>query len=93
MSSIVRDSEIFTRSGTNLDFELNFVEMVHMCVYLCLLTEFLHSDNFILAKALAGLVVCKLSWVEKSTLDTLSKEEKYNLLPYLLEKGLRYLYL
>lgn len=40
---------------------MQHVDMVHMCVYLCLLTEGLHSDNFILAQALAGLVVCKLS--------------------------------
>lgn len=41
-----------------------------------LLTEGLHSDDFILAQALARLVVCKLPGVEKPALDTLPEAEK-----------------
>ncbi len=49
---------------------------VCVCVHLCLLTEGLHSDDFIFAQALASLVVCKPPWVEKPALDTLPEAEE-----------------
>lgn len=58
-----------------------------MCVHLCLLTEGLHSYDFIFAQALASLVVCKPPGIEKPAFDTLPEAEdsdingkaKYNL--------------
>lgn len=50
---------------------------VCICVCLCLgsLTESFHGDDFILAQALAGLVVCEPPRVEEAALDTLPETQ------------------
>lgn len=51
---------------------------VCVCVYE-VLTECLHSHDFILAQSLAGLVVCQSSWIEEPTLNTFPETENYKL--------------
>lgn len=48
------------------------------CALVCLLTERLQSDDFILAQSLAGLIVCKSPWVEKPALDAFPEAQRYN---------------
>lgn len=56
-------------------FRYSASQLFTVCV--CLLTEGLHSDDFILAQALAGLVVCQASRVEEPALDALPEAETY----------------
>lgn len=51
---------------------------VCVCVCLSSLTESLHGDDFILAQALAGLVVCEPSRIEEAALNTLPETQQWN---------------
>lgn len=57
-------------------FSASKLVSVLVCVYLCLLTESLHSDDAILALSLASLIVRKPSRIEKPALNALPESEK-----------------